>query len=79
VLTPAPSRGQLLPTRKDEIEAIFFCFQNNDESLLDSTIHPGYHAGYVIIDGPQTTSRRATLDGIPVTYVERARPDQLGD
>ncbi|TXT07141.1 hypothetical protein VHUM_03311 [Vanrija humicola] len=67
----APSRGQLLPDpEKDEIEAIFYCFQNDDEELIDSTIHPGYHAGYVIIDGPQTTSRRAKLDGIPVTYVE---------
>ncbi|BEJ14698.1 hypothetical protein CspHIS471_0404650 [Cutaneotrichosporon sp. HIS471] len=67
----APSRGQLLPDpAEDEMAAVFFCFQNEDESLPDSVDHTGYHAGYVLVGSEQTAERRARLDGIPCFYVE---------
>ncbi|KLT41724.1 hypothetical protein CC85DRAFT_328733 [Cutaneotrichosporon oleaginosum] len=67
----APSRGQLLPDpAEDEMAAVFFCFQNEDETLPDTVNHTGYHAGYVLVESEQTAERRARLDGIPCHYVE---------
>lgn len=67
----AKSRHQLLPDpEKDEMTAIFFCYQNEDETLPDTTSHTGYYAGYAIVDSPQTRDGRAKLDGIPCTVVD---------
>jgi DNA polymerase zeta len=67
----AKSRHQLLPDpEKDEITAIFFCYQNEDENLPDTTTHSGYYAGYAVVDGPQTQNGRAVLDEIPCTVVD---------
>lgn len=66
----AKSRHQLLPNpENDEITAIFFCYQNEDESLPDTTSHTGYYAGYAVVDGAQTRDGRAVLDDIPCTVV----------
>lgn len=67
----ASSRLQLLPDpEKDELCAVFFCLQNVRDDLPDTTRHPGYHAGYVVIDGPQTANGRARLEDIPCHYVD---------
>jgi DNA polymerase zeta len=67
----APSRHQLLPDpEKDEMAAVFFCFQNDREDLPDTTRFPGYHAGYVLVDAPPVAARRARLEGVPCHYVE---------
>lgn len=55
---------------KDEIAALFYCFQNDVESLPDTTKHPGYYAGYVVVDGPQITEHRSRLPGVPCHVVE---------
>ncbi|ORX33427.1 hypothetical protein BD324DRAFT_585143 [Kockovaella imperatae] len=66
----AKSRHQLLPDpEKDEIVAVFFCYQNEDETLPDTTIHPGYHAGYVIVESAQTRAGRVKLEDVPCHYV----------
>lgn len=68
---PAPSRHQLLPDPEhDDIAAVFFCFQNEDISLPDTTRHSGYHAGYVVVESSQTADGRAKLEDIPCHYVE---------
>lgn len=68
----AKSRHQLLPDpEKDEMTAVFFCYLNEDDSLPDTTIHPNYYAGYVVIDSPQTKAHRARLEGgIPCHVVD---------
>jgi DNA polymerase zeta len=70
-LATATSRHQLLPDpEKDELTAVFFCFQNEDDGLPDTTTHRGYHAGYVVIDSPQTQGGRARLEGLPCHVVD---------
>lgn len=70
-IATAKSRHQLLPDpEKDELTAVFFCFQNEDDSLPDTTTHRGYHAGYVVIDSPQTQGGRARLEGVPCHVVD---------
>ena len=70
-LTLAKSRHQLLPDpEKDELAAVFFCYQNEDESLEDTTVHANYHAGLVVIDSPQLRSGRLGLEGIPCHVVD---------
>ena len=49
---------------------MFFCYQNEDDSLPDTTIHRGYYAGYAVVDGQQTRKERLRLDGIPCTIVD---------
>ena len=49
---------------------MFFCYQNQDESLPDTTTHEGYHAGYAIVESAQTRGGRVKLDGIPCHFVE---------
>ena len=67
----ATSRHQLLPDpEKDEIAAIFFCYQNEDDNLEDTTVHSGYHAGFVAVDSPQLREGRLGMDGIPCHIVE---------
>ncbi|KAK4687469.1 DNA polymerase zeta, partial [Tremellales sp. Uapishka_1] len=67
----AQSRHQLLPDpEKDEIVAVFYCFQNEEESLRDTTIFPGYHAGYVVVDGNQLRDGRMKLEDIPCHVVD---------
>jgi DNA polymerase zeta len=67
----AKSRNQLLPDpEKDEVTAVFFCFQNEDDSLPDTTTHDGYHAGYVMIDSLQTHNGRAKLEDLPCHVVD---------
>ncbi|WVO13980.1 hypothetical protein L204_101605 [Cryptococcus depauperatus] len=66
----AQSRGHLLPDpEKDAITAIFYCFQSHDDSLQDTTVHPGYHAGYVVV-GALANAARLCLEGIPFEVVE---------
>ena len=70
-LTLAKSRHQLLPDpEKDELAAVFFCYQNEDDSLEDTTVHANYHAGLVVIDSPQLRSGRLGLEGIPCHVVD---------
>lgn len=70
-LTVAKSRHQLLPDpEKDEITAVFYCYQNEDESLPDTTIHRGYYAGYIVIDSAQSREKRLRLDEVPCTIVD---------
>jgi DNA polymerase zeta len=67
----ATSRHQLLPDpEKDDLVGVFFCYQNDDESLPDTTRHAGYYAGYCVVDSQQTRDGRAGLDDIPTTVVE---------
>jgi DNA polymerase zeta len=67
----APSREHLLPDPdKDAIAALFYCFQNEDDLLEDTTDQPGYHAGYVVIADHRTDAHRAKLDGVPCHYVD---------
>lgn len=66
----AQSRGTLLPDpEKDAITAIFYCYSNTDNDLPDTTIHPGYHAGYVVV-GALANPARLRLDDIPFEVVE---------
>ncbi|KIR32771.1 DNA polymerase zeta subunit [Cryptococcus deuterogattii MMRL2647] len=66
----AQSRGTLLPDpEKDAITAIFYCYFNTDDDLPDTTIHPGYHAGYVVV-GALANPARLRLDNIPFEVVE---------
>lgn len=66
----AQSRGTLLPDPdKDAITAIFYCYSNTDDDLPDTTIHPGYHAGYVVV-GALANPARLRLDDIPFEIVE---------
>ncbi|RXK35490.1 hypothetical protein M231_07268 [Tremella mesenterica] len=59
----ATSRHQLLPDpEKDPLTAVFFCYQNEDESLPDNTSFPGYYAGYAVVDSPQSRPERMRLD-----------------
>jgi DNA polymerase zeta len=67
----APSRQHLLPDpEKDEVVAAFFCLQHDRADLPDTTVHEGYHAGYVLVEGAQAVERRARIDGVPAHYVE---------
>ncbi|KAK8869691.1 hypothetical protein IAR55_000259 [Kwoniella newhampshirensis] len=67
----AVSRHQLLPDpEKDAVTAVFYCYQNEDESLPDTTVYPGYHAGYVVLDNPQANPARLKLDGVPYHVVD---------
>ena len=71
VLIAAKSRHQLLPDpEKDELTAIFLCYQNEDASLPDTTIHPKYHAGFIVVDSPQIRNGRLGLEGIPCHVVD---------
>ncbi|OXG52812.1 DNA polymerase zeta subunit [Cryptococcus neoformans] len=66
----AQSRGSLLPDpEKDAVTAIFYCYSNTDDDLPDTTIYPGYHAGYVVI-GALANPARLRLDDIPFEVVE---------
>lgn len=66
----AQSRGSLLPDpEKDAVSAIFYCYSNTDDDLPDTTIYPGYHAGYVVI-GALANPARLRLDDIPFEVVE---------
>ncbi|WVQ78404.1 hypothetical protein IAT38_000490 [Cryptococcus sp. DSM 104549] len=68
--TFALSRHQLLPDpEKDPVAAIFYCYQNMDDSLPDTTVFPGYHAGYVVV-GAHANPARLRLDGIPCHVVD---------
>ncbi|WVF72225.1 hypothetical protein IAT40_007037 [Kwoniella sp. CBS 6097] len=69
----AQSRHQLLPDpEKDGITAIFYCYQNEDDTLPDTTIHRGYHAGYVVLSTPDSPldESRLRLEDVPFTVVE---------
>lgn len=67
----AKSRHQLLPDpEKDEITAIFYCYQNEDETLPDTTTHSGYYAGYIVVDSNAVRDGRVRLDGIPCQVVD---------
>ncbi|WVQ98801.1 hypothetical protein IAU59_005932 [Kwoniella sp. CBS 9459] len=69
----AQSRHQLLPDpEKDAITAIFYCYQNEDDTLPDTTIHRGYHAGYVVLSTPESPidEARLRLEDVPFTVVE---------
>lgn len=67
----AKSRHQLLPDpEKDEITAIFYCYQNEDDSLPDTTSHTGYYAGYVVVDSNAIRNGLVRLDGIPCQVVD---------
>ncbi|WVQ70034.1 uncharacterized protein L199_008258 [Kwoniella botswanensis] len=65
----AQSRHQLLPDpEKDPITAVFYCYQNDDPTLPDNTVHKGYHTGYLCLKSPtMDESRLRTLnkDNIP--------------
>ncbi|ODN98467.1 DNA polymerase zeta subunit [Cryptococcus wingfieldii CBS 7118] len=66
----AQSRNQLLPDpEKDPVTAIFYCYQNEDDNLPDTTVHPGYYAGYVVI-GELANPSRFRLDGVAFDVVE---------
>lgn len=54
---------------KDEITGVFYCYQNEDDTLRDTTTHRGYHAGFVVIDSPQIRNGRLGLEGIPCHVV----------
>jgi DNA polymerase zeta len=45
------------------LTAIFYCYQNEDETLPDTTIHRGYYAGYVVVVDPTSGTNTATRDG----------------
>ena len=49
---------------------MFYCLQNDDPALADTTLHGGYHAGYVVVDGAAPGVLRAQLPGIPCEYVD---------
>jgi len=49
---------------------VFFCYQNEDDSLPDTTIHHGYYAGYVVVDKSGSSARRFQLDDVPCAVVE---------
>ncbi|OCF36582.1 DNA polymerase zeta subunit [Kwoniella heveanensis BCC8398] len=69
----AQSRHQLLPDpEKDAITAIFYCYQNEDDTLPDTTVHQGYHAGYVVLSMPDSPidPSRLRLEDVPFTVVE---------
>jgi len=67
----AKSRHQLLPDPdKDEVTAVFFCYQNEDDTLPDTTIHRGYYAGYAVVNSQQTHEARLKLEGIPCTILD---------
>lgn len=55
---------------KDEITAVFYCYQNEDETLPDTTKHRGYYAGYLVVDSNAIRGGRVKLDGIPCQVVE---------
>lgn len=55
---------------KDEVTAVFFCYQNEDDTLPDTTIHRGYYAGYAVIDSQQTREERLRLDGVPCAILD---------
>ncbi|EAL22753.1 hypothetical protein CNBB2010 [Cryptococcus deneoformans B-3501A] len=66
----AQSRGTLLPDpEKDAVTAIFYCYSNTDDDLPDTTIYPGYHAGYVVTSALANPAR-LRLDDIPFEVVE---------
>ncbi|WVQ71759.1 hypothetical protein IAR50_001300 [Cryptococcus sp. DSM 104548] len=66
----AQSRNQLLPDpEKDPVTAIFYCYQNEDDDLPDTTVNPGYYAGYVVI-GELANPSRLRLDGVAFDVVE---------
>lgn len=55
---------------KDEITAVFYCYQNEDPTLSDTTIHTGYHAGYVVVDSPQIRGGRLGMEDVPCHVVD---------
>lgn len=67
----AKSRHQLLPDpEKDEVTAVFFCYQNEDETLPDTTIHRNYYAGYVVVEPNEQWRQRLRLEEVPCTVVD---------
>lgn len=38
--------------------------------LSDTTIHPGYHAGYVVVDSPQIRKGRLGMEDVPCHVVD---------
>lgn len=67
----AKSRHQLLPDpEKDEVTAVFFCYQNEDETLPDTTIHRNYYAGYVVVEPNEQWRQRLRLEEVPCTIVD---------
>ena len=55
---------------KDEITAIFYCYQNEDDTLPDTTTHTGYYAGYIVVDSNAIRNGEVRLDGIPCQVVD---------
>ena len=49
---------------------MFYCYQNEDESLPNTTSFPGYYAGYIVVDPTAIRSGRLKLDGIPCQAVD---------
>ncbi|WVR05162.1 hypothetical protein IAU60_002174 [Kwoniella sp. DSM 27419] len=67
----AQSRHQLLPDpEKDAVTAVFYCYQNEDDTLPDTTIYPGYHAGYIVCSSNISDGSRIRLEDVPYTVVD---------
>ena len=50
--------------------AVFYCYQNEDENLPDTTSHSGYHAGFVVVDSPQVRHGRLGMGNVPCHVVD---------
>lgn len=65
------TRGKLLPDPEtDEISAICFCFQNEDEELRDTGSRPGLHTGIILLESEGPEVKRSGLSHLAVEVVD---------
>lgn len=70
------TRGELLPDpSQDPIQSIFYCFQNENDSIADNGRKEGQYCGYIAIQADNSTEerldyRKLGLSRYPVNVVE---------
>ena len=57
----------------DRVEAIFYCYQNEDEQYPNTGGREGYHSGVIMIASPTFNPTRLGLSSYPILVV----PDEL--
>lgn len=66
------TRGDLLPDPSfDQICAVFYCLQAEDDAILNNGTSSGYHVGMIIVDEIDRNMKRSGINGVPTIIVEQ--------
>lgn len=73
---PVNTRGELLPDpSRDPIQAIFYCFQNENDTIVDNGRKEGQYCGFIAVQTPEISEesidiRRLGLSRYSIEVVE---------